>query len=220
MLQWSLLLKFQASFGKEIFNHGLVIRWSYLVLLWWQFSPFGSFFHYRWITNITKHHSFALFVILHLISTLWSYKYVWHVGQYTRSIAKRWCLIGLNGFSWYGCQGYFWNSCQSSKTDQDWPQSRYLISQAYTRAKSFFHFNLIILNQYLIILYFLVGGQHFSTFHSSHIACCYSNFSCTDRMERVGLYPKSIRWSSIFDVLYSGILHSLHNCEIFSKRFL
>ena len=68
------------------------------------------------------------------------------------------------------------------------------------------HFNMMILNQYLIILYFLVGGQHFSTFHSSHIACCYSNFSCTDRMERVGLYPKSIRWSRIFDVLYSGIL--------------
>ena len=79
------------------------------------------------------------------------------------------------------------------------------------------HFNMIILNQYLIILYFLVGGQHFSTFHSSHIACCYSNFSCTDRMERVGLYPKSIRWSRIFDVLYSGIFHLLHIIETFSK---
>ena len=66
-------------------------------------------------------------------------------------------------------------------------------------------FTLIIFNPYFTILSFSLGGQHFSTFHSSHIACCYSNFSCTDRMERVGLYPKSIRWSRIFDVLYSGI---------------
>ena len=81
-------------------------------------------------------------------------------------------------------------------------------------------FTLIICNPYFTILSFSLGGQHFSTFHSSHIACCHSNFSCTDRMERVGLYPKSIRWSRIFDVLYSGIFSWLHISETFSKRLI